>query len=424
MDDKSTDKNEILLNIMYAGSYIESDNIGHEIINLFKADNEKNYIYAMPYGVISHHHDNKIRCVLMVRRINANTLEILGKTVGKPDQILTEFTIKRNPSIEQQEAHKSQVEKIKQVSITYGGVSLNKIFEKNATNANDVYITFEADDVVKPKNRMYLTTDEALKGKENAGYFYLRDEDLSEDGSKLKFPKQSMKAYLSAENPKTERAFHLVNDIIENENLWGESVPKVADIPQKTPQLTFMKIIRKEYDELSYSNMLAFFFRHNRDVFREFAQTVLGVALSSNFTINREEAHIDLLIADDKNVIVIENKIKSDINGIKASGDSQLSDYRAYVENTYKSKEAKFFILSPNYTDLARGELKDYDKYNELKYGNIRDFYAKKKDAFKDIALFFKEFLAALEKQSQDTDNSLEEEMHSRFGRAIKQAKL
>lgn len=33
--------NEILLNIMYAGKYIESDNIGHEIINLFKSDQGK-----------------------------------------------------------------------------------------------------------------------------------------------------------------------------------------------------------------------------------------------------------------------------------------------------------------------------------------------------------------------------------------------
>ena len=44
---------EIIINKMYVGDYLsEGDNIGHEIINLYKADNGKNYIYLNSQGAI------------------------------------------------------------------------------------------------------------------------------------------------------------------------------------------------------------------------------------------------------------------------------------------------------------------------------------------------------------------------------------
>lgn len=50
-------KNVIVLNAMYSGKYL-NDNLGHEIINLFKSDNQididgqkyQNFIYLNPYG--------------------------------------------------------------------------------------------------------------------------------------------------------------------------------------------------------------------------------------------------------------------------------------------------------------------------------------------------------------------------------------
>lgn len=409
--------NEILLNIMYAGKYIESDNIGHEIINLFKDDRGRNYIYAMPGGTIAKHHEGNIRCVLMVRRINANTLEILGKTVGELTQILTETVARENNDEQRTKIHSMQIEKIEKDGITYGGKKLDKIFEKNGTNDKDAYITFEADDVVKPKNRIYLTTNEKWKETPREGFFYL--------GSKLKFPKQSMKTYLS--DAKTQHAFEVVTKIINDTSLWDGSVPTVkvdeADQENETPP-TFMKIIRKEYDELSYSNMLAFFFRRNRKVFCDFAKEVLKIDMESNFTIEREWEHIDLLITDENKVIVIENKIKSAINGVKDSGESQLSDYVGKVNNekAFKNKKKHFFILSPDYMNLHTENLNNAKDYNPLKYSVIYGFYKDKKDYFNDIPQCYAEFLAALEKQSKPTDNSLEEEMYDRFRRAIKEA--
>ena len=42
--------NEVLINHMYSGNYLESGNLGHEVINLFKSDNGNHYIYAMSAG--------------------------------------------------------------------------------------------------------------------------------------------------------------------------------------------------------------------------------------------------------------------------------------------------------------------------------------------------------------------------------------
>ena len=52
-NNEKEEKNVILINKMYTGSYLDDNdgnNIGHEIINFFKADDGNNYIYITPYG--------------------------------------------------------------------------------------------------------------------------------------------------------------------------------------------------------------------------------------------------------------------------------------------------------------------------------------------------------------------------------------
>ena len=45
---------EILLNRMYSGDYLTTgNNIGHEVINLFRCDNGKNYIYVLSDGSVA-----------------------------------------------------------------------------------------------------------------------------------------------------------------------------------------------------------------------------------------------------------------------------------------------------------------------------------------------------------------------------------
>ena len=82
-------QNEIMINKMYVGEYISNgfDNIGHEIINLFQADNGKYYIYAMSDGSISNIHDDKVKSILLVRNCGKHTLEILEIA-----EVLTQLT--------------------------------------------------------------------------------------------------------------------------------------------------------------------------------------------------------------------------------------------------------------------------------------------------------------------------------------------
>ena len=71
--ESNNEKNVIVLNVMYSGKYL-NDNMGHEIINLFKADNEievdgvkyQNFIYLNPYGNFSSAYTGRVKDMLMV----------------------------------------------------------------------------------------------------------------------------------------------------------------------------------------------------------------------------------------------------------------------------------------------------------------------------------------------------------------------
>lgn len=60
---------EILINQLFAGAYLsEATNIGHEVINLFKDDNDNNYLFITPHGKINGHDVDK---VVFVQNIKA-----------------------------------------------------------------------------------------------------------------------------------------------------------------------------------------------------------------------------------------------------------------------------------------------------------------------------------------------------------------
>ena len=79
---------EILINRMYAGSYLENEhNIGHEVINLIRADGDvdengdgRNYIYVQPYGTMQTNHNDKIDTIILTRNTEiSGTLEVLAQ---------------------------------------------------------------------------------------------------------------------------------------------------------------------------------------------------------------------------------------------------------------------------------------------------------------------------------------------------------
>ena len=52
---------EKLINQLFAGAYLqEGTNIGHEVINLFRDDNDENYLYITPMGNVKGHNVDKL----------------------------------------------------------------------------------------------------------------------------------------------------------------------------------------------------------------------------------------------------------------------------------------------------------------------------------------------------------------------------
>lgn len=398
---------EILLNIMFTGSYLEDTNIGHEIINLFKSDNGSNYIYVLPYGSMSNIHNNKIKTILLVKRCSSKILEIVAKATDLEQVIYVNKTLTKEQSVK----HNEQIKYIDNHNITYGGLKPYEIFQKNDGNTKALYITFKAKTVFKAAKPIYITTD-----KSNKECHYMKDI--------LKFPSQSPKMYIK----QGTQGFKILQDIINNKTNWEttNNTPFVSNALNKTPtkeHYNFIDIIKKEYDELIFSNLFKYILDSNPDGCHKFVKNVLGINCTNDiFSIQREWNNIDLLLTNANHAIVIENKIKSDVNGRHDIGgdlvQSQLDKYYKIVKKTYKTQDKHFFVFAPDYNHI---NLKKYDHskcYTLIKYSQIVNFFETYKHIYKDTP-YFKEFLYAISKHAQSIDNSREETMRKRFADAI-----
>ena len=70
----------IVINWMFSGNYL-IDNLGHEIINIFKADNDKCYVYLNPSGKLTKENSG-VDTMLMVQNVGNHTVEVIAKATG------------------------------------------------------------------------------------------------------------------------------------------------------------------------------------------------------------------------------------------------------------------------------------------------------------------------------------------------------
>ena len=302
--------------------FVWGDNIGHEIINLYKADDGKNYIYLNSQGTIELSHGENRITILLVRKFASKTYKVLAKAEGVT---ILDFADSKLP---REERYKGQVA----LGLTYGGISLVDLFNENSYHGSlqeekNAYTTFVADKVIKPKNQIYITDDSSVSGDNT---FFIR--------TNKGFGKQTLREFYN-ENEKPD-SFADFNQIIENSELWEDAntTQAISELPelQKDPYFNFLKIIRQEDNELAFSNMFAYFFDINREAFSRFAREVLHMEVQTEFTIEREKRNIDLLISDKNNAVVIENKIKSSINGIDDRHDIYSDQVQSQLKNTIK----------------------------------------------------------------------------------------
>ena len=390
----------IVINRMYVGDYLSS-NLGHEIINLFQADNGCHYLYLNALGSFAAEHTD-IGYMLMVKNGPKDCFEVIGMAKGlMPAPGVNEPRKKDirdyNPQIN--EKQRRFIKEQPGGDIKYGGVSILNIFNK--AEQQNVFITYKAQEVYVPKDsvRIYLHYSKDAQNIFENGNLYVA---LKEHNQ----PKTSLKSYIypslnsASKNPISDYGNILAN-IINNDTLWSShSVKKVdRNYALSKREVSLFDICRIQDDENRISNAISYFMSQPeyKQLWLNFFSSK-GIRLEENYEVEREVSakiedpnidslrfpsggRIDLFIRDSKNIVVIENKIKSDINTINtdADGINQLNRYVNFIEwliNSSKEKELKahFLILAPNY-NVPKLEGAMQEKYRLITYKDLYDYF-------------------------------------------------
>ncbi|MCH5227746.1 MAG: PD-(D/E)XK nuclease family protein [Muribaculaceae bacterium] len=436
----------IIINRMYAGSYL-SDNIGHEVINLFRADNNNFYIYINPYGSVSKEALN-FENILLVRLAGKNLFEVIGLATG-----LTPAYCVTNPGNQTKKSFddvlKAQNDYIKsQNGVSYGGVSIIDIF--SSASLQDIYISFKADCVREPKEgqRIFLYYKEKKDKSyqsDQAEYSHLPG--LVIEITQQSWPRTALKTYIVEDNNNNVPSdYDKLKDVIDNKSLWKEkSVEKIInDSLFKSYPNSLFYICGIQDNENCISNAIVYFMNEPRykKLWVDFFKRELKINLSENYQAYREVdakikddndtgGRIDILIKDDDNIVVIENKIKSDINSIKSdlsdgskNKKNQLHRYYNFINKKYINYKHYFFILHPNY-NVPHLEGLNAKEYNKITYQLLYEYL--NKDGIREIVekdMDFNSLKILLKRHCNDTPNGyLRDEMMIKFYNRIKELK-
>ena len=384
---------EILINQLFAGKYLEEgENIGHEVINLFKDDNGYNNLYITPSGSVSGH---DIEAVFFVRNTSKRTtVEVIG--VAMDINLISEDEVRE---------------------IRYAGVPLDRIFNSNMyhgkADISTQHVTFRAKNLYIPSRPVFITLDNDFTSEEYTLHL--------ESNKKVIIP-QGMRMYYSEENDSV--AITQLRDLTENKELWNcDSTTKklYPEGSMHTQESTFLEVIKKEDDENIFSNLFGYFFEYSHRGFQKFATEVLGITnMSLMFDLYRETKYrTDIWIESEDDIIVIENKINSGINGIK-DDTSQLDKYYKEAEKEAKnnSKKTHYYIFAPDYANL---DLTKYDvksSYKMIEYSKIYSFFIKEAEEY--IAdRIFPDFIRGLKRHTLSLPELQFDTMRSRLLRKI-----
>lgn len=439
---KGVNKREgIVLNRMYVGDYL-STNLGHEVINMFQADNGGHYLYLNATGNFGNEHSGKIGYMLLVKYHSENIFEIIGMANGLTEVDGSNVAHHKDLKKINEDVYSVQKDYIEKENITYGGAPLLKIF--NNAEQQNVYVTYKAERLYKPCQRLFIgygktemKTDVVLEGYKQAK-------------TTLKtyvYPEGTFSSDTKKENVEEKKNdYTKLLDLINRNDLWLEHKQRIDKkiLNDSTRDVSIFDICQIQNDENCFSDALRYFMEKYPKFWKMFF-AMYGVDLDYNYTVTREEAakiededtedkylkttgrqsgRIDLLISDDKNVVVIENKIKSDINSI--SGDNsagQLERYYNYINwkiekekgDNDKQKKSAFFILAPNY-NCPKETMNGI--YQVITYRELYNFLEKTDVVNSDCN--FKAFFDAMHRHTHDNVNDfLYYEMLEKFIRRI-----
>ena len=447
----------IVLNRMYTGSYLSS-NLGHEVINMFQADNGKHYLYLNARGNFDKTKGQAICDMLLVRYVGENKLEILAwasELIPAPgaNQSYKQFGLHNGIrksqgyiiSSEEREGMTAEDfpantfanwDEEELGDISYGEAGLIKIFE--GSEQQNIYITYRAGRFRTPKGeRLFLEfvkdtdfykPDNSKKGQlvDNTFYFsgyllgkttlhqFILDDDpykidkkawesLCKELQKIRPSDplvethkkyRKLKALLEVpgynEKSNDELKLYVEGEIDKRRNQsctllynwldgkkWEEIAKKVSEEDlkdYKSREKSLFDIVPKlQRDENCFSDILSHFMDSHKGEWQEIFKNlcrdsnigkVCSIEREKDATIGKTKkgnnsdsngGRIDLLIRTENAYIVIENKIKSDINSKKGDNANvtQLDRYRAYVN----------YRIIGDYIEALDGK----DEINEIK---------------------------------------------------------
>lgn len=382
----------IIINRMYAGEYLTKGIGGGEVINLLHADDGNNYCFINPTGMLNPSYNDSVCAVVHTRLYEAGCFEVLGVSLIEPKGQL--IYPKGYTNAERVLSSVSQLKEYASAhQVHYGGVPYVKDSDTWPS------ISFVSSKLLRPRSQIYIIdSDYDKKISSHLPIYRLADK---------RFAKQSLRMYVDDDqNPKS---FDCIFEMIDNKELWNDRIITVNDSSKHYyNRFNFLTLINKEDDELSFSNMYHYFFQNYIELFVTFSKEVLNLNVSDKCEIKREFHNIDLWIEDEENVIVIENKIKSGINGVSDRHDfnenglvqSQLSKYYAYATNysSAKNKKVSCFLFVPNYNKLDLTSYCGSKHYKVIRYKDIYHFFMTKK--INDP--YYTDFCNALYKHTKD----------------------
>ena len=434
---ENKEKSVIVLNAMYSGGYL-NENMGHEIINLFKSDKAikigdksyQNFLYLNPYGNFNQIYKDVVTDMLMVISVpKKNMFEVVGKASGLVDVFIPVNGFNPKLDGEKSEAEKKVADAQKKIigGITYGDKFLTSLFGDDKQQS--IYVTYAAEQVCRPKVRMFI---KFLKDQElSDGQRIVKKEDRVEITlTSADKGKQAQKQYFDrCSNEEAEK-----NDaVLLNELLNGEywmSAEESTSIVSGTEKCKLRKdslfnICRIEDNELVFSNAFAFYIRKYPHLFSEIFKYN-----GDKTSIEREWNHIDIFIKAGNQRIIIENKIHSGINCNKNESDfnkknpllkkSQLDRYwrEACKDKGVNENNVTAYLLCPEYKskelEIEKGGYEMGEKYKVISYKSLYEALNVTGESKNDGN--FKDFIDALYKHTFDSIPKIKfEEMKNTF---------
>lgn len=395
---------------MFTGGYL-GDNIGHEIINLFKADDGNNYIYLCKDGRYTR--KDLPKYVIQVRHHCTRTLEVIS--IAEIESKIT----------------KQEIDNIK-----YGGVTIVDIFKENEEQGTDTYITFKATNVIKPTpDQPVYIAYEGNRVKVNISTPFIKptiilNEKVVVNGKeKYNFDVcEALRNYIYY-NENQDSDYFKLNSLIKNafsNNRDWQPVSEQLGLTVKDSSKIYATpgdIYGISNLELPYSNAFKFFIEKYPQLLSGiFGEICSYFDMHRNYQITRIERewrNIDILIeVDNKLVIVIENKIFSDLNGKKENEITQLDKYKRIItkEDKYNAYEKIFILLLPDHNNI---NIDNYTNWHKLFYSRVSSYLDEFVKTNNDEQL--KDFAEMVSRHSdKDYNYSV---MKRRFERALIKAK-